>query len=310
MLRFFVEGICSSIMSLKSRGYIFALVAIVIFAMQDGISKHLGGAYPPIFITMLRFWAFAVFAVVLASRTSGSLRKAAATKRPFLQVSRGILLAVQIVIAITSFAVVGLAYTQAIFASGPLIVALLSMPLLGERVGWRRWTAICAGLVGVLIILAPQDGIPRLTVLIPLVAAVIFALYVITTRMASRDDPAMTSFFYTGVGGAAVMTLIGPFFWTWMSPGDWLWMLLLCMTGISSHYFLIRAYDILDAAAAQPLMYLQLVFASIMGTTVFGETLTINMIAGSIVVVAAGIFTVWRESVVARRAAAKANSQA
>ena len=265
-------------MSLKSRGYIFALVAIVIFAMQDGISKHLGGAYPPIFITMLRFWAFAVFAVVLASRTSGSLRKAAATKRPFLQVSRGILLAVQIVIAITSFAVVGLAYTQAIFASGPLIVALLSMPLLGERVGWRRWTAICAGLVGVLIILAPQDGIPRLTVLIPLVAA--------------------------------VMTLIGPFFWTWMSPGDWLWMLLLCMTGISSHYFLIRAYDILDAAAAQPLMYLQLVFASIMGTTVFGETLTINMIAGSIVVVAAGIFTVWRESVVARRAAAKANSQA
>ena len=310
MLRFFVEGICSSIMSLKSRGYIFALVAIVIFAMQDGISKHLGGAYPPIFITMLRFWAFAVFAVVLASRTSGSLRKAAATKRPFLQVSRGILLAVQIVIAITSFAVVGLAYTQAIFASGPLIVALLSMPLLGERVGWRRWTAICAGLVGVLIILAPQDGIPRLTVLIPLVAAVIFSLFVITTPMASRDDPAMTSFFYTGVGGAAVMTLIGPFFWTWMSPGDWLWMLLLCMTGISSHYFLIRAYDILDAAAAQPLMYLQLVFASIMGTTVFGETLTINMIAGSIVVVAAGIFTVWRESVVARRAAAKANSQA
>ncbi|XEN32705.1 drug/metabolite transporter (DMT)-like permease [Ensifer sp. WSM1721] len=80
-------------------------------------------------------------------------------------------------------------------------------------------------------------------------------------------------------------------------------MLLLCITGTSSHYFLIRAYDMLDAAAVQPLTYLQLVFASIMGVTIFGETLSANMIIGSILVVAAGIFTVWREHVVARRRA-------
>ncbi len=80
-------------------------------------------------------------------------------------------------------------------------------------------------------------------------------------------------------------------------------MLLLCITGSVSHYFLIRAYDLLDAVAVQPLTYLQLVFASIMGVAIFGETLTVNMIAGSILVVAAGIFTVWRERVVARRKA-------
>jgi drug/metabolite transporter (DMT)-like permease len=82
-------------------------------------------------------------------------------------------------------------------------------------------------------------------------------------------------------------------------------MALLCLTGISSHYFLIRAYDMLDAAAVQPLTYLQLVYASIIGVVIFDEALSLNTIAGSLIVVAAGIFTIWREHVVARRAAVR-----
>ena len=82
-------------------------------------------------------------------------------------------------------------------------------------------------------------------------------------------------------------------------------MVLLCVTGISSHYFLIRAYDLLDAAAVQPLTYLQVVLAAIIGSTVFGETLSLNMVVGSAIVMGAGIFTIWRESVVARRRAAE-----
>jgi drug/metabolite transporter (DMT)-like permease len=80
---------------------------------------------------------------------------------------------------------------------------------------------------------------------------------------------------------------------------------LLCITGMSSHYFLIRAYDLLDAAAVQPLTYLQIVLAAIIGVSVFGETLSPNTVAGSVIVVGAGIFTIWRESVVARRRAAE-----
>ncbi len=178
------------------------------------------------------------------------------------------------------------------------------MPLLGERVGWRRWLAISVGLIGVLLILKPAEGVFELAFrVLPLAAALVFALYVIVTRLVSRDDPAITSFFYTGIVGAVAISLVGPFFWTTLSPPDWGWMLLLCLTGTTSHYFLIRAYDVLDAVAVQPLTYLQLVFASIMGVSLFGETLTTNMIAGSVLVVAAGIFTVWRERVVARRKA-------
>lgn len=290
-------------MDTKRLGYAFTLLAIVIFSLQDAISKHLGSAYPPVFIAMLRFWAFGAFAMMLGARSPGGLRAAAATKRPFLQILRGVLLAFQIVIVITAFSTVGLAHSQAILSSGPIFVALLSMPLLGERVGWRRWTAIGVGLCGVLIVLNPAGSSFDTSVLLPLVGALMFAIYVIVTRLVSRDDPASTSFFYIGVAGAAAISLVGPFFWTNLTPVDWLWMGLLCITGMASHYFLIRAYDLLDAAAVQPLTYLQVVLAAIIGVSVFGETLSLNTVVGSMIVVGAGIFTIWRESVVARRRA-------
>lgn len=294
-------------MDSKRTGYIFTLLAIAIFALQDGISKHLGGHYPPVFITMIRFWAFGAFAVLMASRSKGGLRAAAATKRPVLQIARGMLLAVQIIVIINSFTMVGLAHSQAIFAAAPLFVALLSVPLLGEKVGWRRWSAILFGLCGVIIILGPgADGIDPILI-VPLAGAVLFAFYVIATRFVSRDDSAATSFFYTGVAGAVVLSFTAPFYWTELAPFDWAWMALLCATGISSHYFLIRAYDLLDASAVQPLTYLQLVLAALIGATLFDEHLTLNMLIGSVMVVGAGIFTIWRESVVARHRAGMAD---
>ncbi|SCB56964.1 Permease of the drug/metabolite transporter (DMT) superfamily [Rhizobium aethiopicum] len=289
-------------MKSKTQGYMFALLALTIFSLQDAISKHLASTYPPIFVTMIRYWAFGLFTVILASKMRGGLKATARTKRPVLQVTRGVLLAVQVVLAITCFAVIGLARSQAIFSATPILIALLAMPILGERVGWRRWAAIGAGLFGVLLILKPEGDFFDVNLLLAVASCFNFAFYVFATRLVSRDDSSMTSFFYTGVVGAVAMTLIGPFYWSWMSSGDWGWMALVCMTSISSHYFLIRAYDSLDAAAVQPLTYLSLVYASIIGVTIYGETLSPNMIVGSVIVVGAGIFTVWREHVVGRRA--------
>jgi drug/metabolite transporter (DMT)-like permease len=282
-------------------GYVFTLLAISIFAIQDGISKHLVTAYPPLLVAMIRYWAFAIFVVAFAARSRVGLGGAIRTKRPLLQVLRGLLLVSQIVVAISSFVLVGLAHAQAIFSSGPLIVALLSVPILGEKVGWRRWTAIAVGFVGVLLILKPQSGAFDARFLVPLGGALLFSLYVIVTRLVSRNDSAMTSFFYTGIVGAIAISCVGPFFWVQLAPPDWMWMGVLCLTGISSHYCLIRAYDLLDAVVIQPLTYLQLVFSAIIGTTIFGETLNFNVVVGAVIVVAAGIFTVWRENMLAKR---------
>ncbi len=175
------------------------------------------------------------------------------------------------------------------------------MPILGEKVGWRRWTAIGVGLCGVLLILSPSGDQFSPLVILPISTAVIGALYGLMTRLVSRVDGPMTSFFYIGTVGAVALSIAGPFFWTEISAADWKWMILLCCTGIAGHYLLIKAYDNLDAVAVQPITYLQLVLASGIAVLVFGEVLRANMVIGAAIVVGAGLFTVWRENVLARR---------
>ena len=293
-------------MNSSRQGYLYAILAITIFGIQDGISKHLGGLYPPIFITFMRYIAFGAFVLVISARAPGGIREAARTRRPVLQWFRGILLAVQIVVAIYCFTKVGLIQSQAIFAGAPIFVALLSMPILGEKVGWRRWLAILAGLCGVMILLDPvkvwnASGSTGWIALLPVLGAFLLASYGIATRLASQTDTSRTSFFYTGVPGVIVMALVGPFFWVSPDPEGWFWIGLLCITGMSSHFLLIKAYAILDAVAVQPISYLQLVAGAMIGVTVFGELLGLNLIIGSAIVVASGIFTVWREHIVNKR---------
>lgn len=297
-------------MQRKAQGYLFTLSAVTIFAIQDGLSKYLGTHYSPVFVTMIRFWAFAGFAIFLAAR-SGGLRRAASTRRLGLQILRGVLLSTQIVMTIIAFTHAGLAMSQAIFQGAPLLITLLSVPLLGEKVGWRRLTAIFVGLCGVILIINPASAEFTPILLLPLFGTLMFAVYGIATRAVGRVDRAMTSFFYTGVVGAVVITLIGPFYWTPLAPADWLWMAALCVSGMTSHYFLIRAYDLLEASEVQPLTYLQLVIGSFIAVTVFNERLTWNMVAGAVIVVGAGLFTVWREHHLAvRRARAEAAAAA
>ncbi|MBW3098140.1 DMT family transporter [Pseudohoeflea coraliihabitans] len=288
-------------------GYLCAVSAVTIFGLQDGISKYLAESYSPVFIVLVRYLAFAAFVLAIAARRPGGISAAARSHQPVLQWCRGILLAVQIIVAIVCFAQVGLVQSQAIFAAAPIFVALLSMPVLGERVGWRRWAAILVGLVGVLVLLLPgamageaEDGNAWLLWL-PVLSALLLAVYALLTRLASRHDSSQTSFFYLAVPGAIFLTLAGPFFYETLPLGDWLWLALLCITGFTSHYLLIQAYTRLDAAAVQPMTYMQLVVGSFVGVLVFGETLGPFLIAGASLVVGAGIFTMWREHVVGRQ---------
>jgi len=161
-------------------------------------------------------------------------------------------------------------------------------------VGWRRWTAIGIGFVGILVILRPGVTVFSIEALVPLCSATMFALYNLLTRYAARKDRAATSFFWTGTTGAVVMTCVGIWFWEPMTPPDWAWMALLCVTGATGHFLLIKTYEVAEASAVQPFAYLQLVFASLLGLIVFGESLATNVLIGGAIVVSAGLFTLWR----------------
>ena len=273
------------------------LGATVVFALQDGISRHLAGEYNTYMVVMIRYWFFAAFVVALAMRSSGGLREAARTKQPRLQILRGLLLAGEICVAVYGFTILGLIESQAVFICYPLLVAALSGPVLGESVGWRRWAAIGVGLIGVLIILQPGMGVFNPWAIIPLISAFMFALYGLLTRYAARQDSTATSFFWTGTVGAVAMTAVGIWFWEPMRPSDWIWMAALCVSGATGHWLLIKCYEMAEASAVQPFAYFHLLWTAILGITIFGETLRDAVIAGTVLIVAAGLFTLWRERV-------------
>lgn len=276
-------------------GIILMLGASVVFALQDGISRHLADAYNVYMIVMIRYWFFAAFVIALAKRKEGGIRAAARTDQPLAQFCRALLLAVEVCVMIAGFTLLGLVESHAVFACYPLIVAALSGPVLGEKVGWRRWSAIGIGFVGVMIILQPGYGVFDPVALVPLAAATMFALYALMTRYVGRRDGTATSFFWTGTVGAVAVSLVGMWFWEPMTAPDWGWMLTLCLTGVLGHWLLIRCYEVAEASAIQPFAYSQLVFAATVGILVFGETLRANVAFGVVIIVGAGLFTLWRE---------------
>lgn len=280
-------------------GITLMILTTLIFASQDGIAKHLAVEYNPMIVVMIRFWFFGVFVVVLYSARRGGVREVARTRQPLLQVGRGVLLAAEIFAMMAAVALIGLVESVMLFACNPLIVAALSGPMLGERVGWRRWLAILAGFAGVLLILQPGFRVFSLPSLLAVAAAVMFALYVLLTRHAARRDSSDTSFFWSGFAGAIAATAAGMWFWQPMTPPDWVWMGILCISGAAGHYLLIKVYEISEAGVIQPFAYFHMVFASIIGLVVFGETLRANVVAGAAVIVVSGLFVWWREQAAA-----------
>jgi drug/metabolite transporter (DMT)-like permease len=282
-------------------GIALMIGAVFVFAVQDGVSRLLADKYNVYLIVMIRYWFFALFVTVIAARTAGGLRRAAQTTQPLLQTFRGIILVVEVLVTIYAFVVLGLIPTHALFASYPLMIAALSGPVLGEKVGPRRWAAIAVGFIGILIILRPGFAVFAPEALIALAAAFLFAVYGLATRYAARRDSAATSFFWTGTTGAVAVTIIGAFYWEPLARPDWVWMGMLCVTGALGHFLLIKCYEQAEASAVQPFAYFQLVFVSIIAITFFGESIEWNVALGAVIVVGAGLFTAWRERQRGRR---------
>jgi drug/metabolite transporter (DMT)-like permease len=281
-------------------GIYLMIATTMVFALQDGISRHLVANYNVYMVVMIRFWVFAAFVMALAARSPGGLRAAVRSHRPYVQIFRGVLLVFEVCVMVVAFVKLGLIESHAVFTCYPLLIAAMSGPLLGEHVGWRRWAAIGVGFVGMMIILRPGFSVFSPWALLPLLSAFLFALYGLLTRLVAGRDSASVSFFWTGFAGAVAITPFGVTHFQMMQPLDWCWMAALCVTAIIGHWLLIRAYAVAEASAIQPFAYLQLVFASLIGVFLLGETLHANLVIGGAIVVGAGIFTLWRQGQASR----------
>ena len=283
-------------LSNNKMGIVLMISAILCYSCMDGIIRYLSQHYNVITLGMFRYWFFALFIIIFHSRKGKSLKIVSKSEIQFLQILRSIILTVELCFAHYCFYKIGLIQTASIFAVGPLIVTALSVFILKEAVGWRRWTAIIVGFIGILIILRPGINVFDPFSFIALGCAFLYAVYQVLTRLVSRYDNNDTTLFYTGIVGVIILSSIGPFFYKEVQAIDWLWIFIISILGLSAHFCIIKSLQLAEASMLQPFSYLHLVFVSIIGILVFNEILETPVLVGSIIVVSAGLYTFWREN--------------
>lgn len=279
----------------RVKGIWLMVAAVASFAAQDGFARHLATEYNTFMVIMVRYWVFAGFVLMLASRRPEGLRAAVRTHRPLIHGLRGVLLVAEVVVIVWGYTLIGLIESHAVFAVCPLLIAALSGPLLGEKVGWQRWVAIGAGMAGVLIVLRPTSGVFSWAALMPFAAALMFALYSILTRATARNEPVFAGFFWSAMVGAACVTVLGLPNWEPVHGADVILLACYCALAILSHWLLTKCYEYAEANVVQPYSYLQIVFVTIIGIVVYDERLAPAVAVGTAVIIAAGIYSLMTE---------------
>ena len=268
--------------------------AVALFACLDTTAKYLNTQMDSLQVAWARYTsAFALTLIVSNPLTHRGLLR---TRSPKLQVTRSLLL-----VGSTALNFIGLRWLQldealSIIFTFPLLVAIISGPMLGEWIGWRRWTAIGFGFVGVLLITRPGLGGMHAAALFTLGATICYAFYAVITRIVSRVDSNQTSLFYANSIGALAMLPVIPF--VWQPPVNWVVVFLMVMIGVlgsTGHYFLIAGHKLAPASVLSPFVYTQLIWVIVLGYLVFGQVPNSWTVAGAAIVIASGLYLLYRE---------------
>jgi drug/metabolite transporter (DMT)-like permease len=259
----------------------FISLTYVFFTLLDGSAKWLVRSIPVIEVVWIRFVSHALLSAGLLLPIHG--RALVKSRRMGLQVVRGVLM---------------VSMTSSIFFSVPIIIALLSVPLLGERIDARRWAAIVIGFAGVLVIVRPFGAGFHPAMILSVINAVIYALFnMMTRRLAAYDAPETTQFLSALVPAVAV----APFaIAVWQHPPGalhWALLLLLGVYGGMGHYFLALAHRYASASTLAPFMYPQVLYMAIFGFLVFGDVPRWPVAVGAAIVIASGLYLLHRERV-------------
>ncbi|MCB5177338.1 DMT family transporter [Microvirga lenta] len=270
--------------------------ALICFSCLDATAKWVNRSVDPLVTVWARYMsAFLLTAAVLNPWTQPGLLK---TRHLPLQLVRSTLLFLSTLCNFVALQYLQLVETMSIIFSTPLLVALLAGPILGEYVGARRMAAIGVGFVGILVITRPGLGAMHPAVLLSVAGAVAYAFYGITTRMLASHDSTATTTFYSGLAGIVLMTPLLP--WIWTTPPSPLTWLLLALTGVFGglgHWLLILAHARAPAAILSPFIYSQIIWMLALGYILFGDWPDPWTFAGAGIVIASGLYLLYRERV-------------
>lgn len=276
------------------KGILFALLAFAIFATHDVVIKTLGGRYAPfqiIFFSVLLSFPL-VTLILMRDSQPGHLRPL----HPWWTVARTIAVVIGGFSAFYAFSVLPLAQTYVLLFASPLLITILSIPMLGERVRLRRWLAVIAGLAGVVVVLRPGSTELGLGHLAGLTSAICGAFASTVVRKIGRDERSVVLLLYPLVANFAVMACIMPLSYKPMPIGDLGLVGIISLFSFVAGLLLIGAYKNAEAALVAPMQYSQILWASLFGYFIFGETIDQSTFVGAAIIIASGLYIVFRES--------------
>jgi drug/metabolite transporter (DMT)-like permease len=295
----------SSAEELRGRSIAIGLMfaALFCFACLDTSGKWMSRHIPIWEVVWARYMGATIFVLLFVNPLTTP--RMLSTSRPGVQLIRALLLFGATVLNFFALRWLQLAQTVSIAFAGPLLIALFAGPMLGEWVGPRRLAAIIVGFIGVIVVTRPSLSGIHPAMLLSFGCVVCNCFYSILTRVLAATDSSRTTTFFSAVSGAIILTPALPFFW--VTPQDWrVWLFLALIGGFGAlgHWFLILAHHRAPAALLAPFAYTQIVWMIVFGYLVFGDLPDVWTLTGAGIVIASGLYLLYRSRVVRREKAA------
>jgi drug/metabolite transporter (DMT)-like permease len=279
-------------LSRAQQGIVLVIFAMACFAAIDGMVKYLGTLVPLVMAMWFRYmFQVALTGAVLLPRRGRALFK---TRHPWLQLLRGVSLAVSSSLAFVSLRYMPVAEFTAILTLTPMFITLVSVQAMGERVSWLRWLLLSGGLVGALMVIQPQAHDFQWIMLLPLALVVVSTGFQLLTSYLVRHDDPGTMHFLTGAVACVIASVALPFFWEPPSLASlWLMMGLLGVLSTLGHYLMIMGYSLASPSTLTPYLYFQIAFATLAGWLVFSQVPNRWSLAGIALIAACGVANSW-----------------
>jgi drug/metabolite transporter (DMT)-like permease len=280
------------------RGIILYAAATILFATADTTAKYLTAFLPIIEIIWIRYAIFVMFAASLVYRTRPS---GLALRSPSMQLARGVFLVGSSILFVFGVSRMPISQATSISFVAPMLITILSIPLLGEQVGIRRWAAVVVGLIGVLIVVRPGGGTLGAAALFSLGSAFCWAMALIITRKMATSERPTTTLLISATTGLLLLSLLLPFNFAWPTPFQAALTLLLGSFASLGQWMVVLAHRQAPASALAPFSYGQLLWVSIGGYLVFAAIPDRWTVLGSAIIIASGLYTAHRERMRARQ---------
>ncbi len=276
------------------RGIAYMVIAVGLFTIMDALVKWLGATYPTMQIVFFRS-VFAFVPLAIFVMRTGSLASLG-TRRPLGHVLRSFIGLAALSSFFYAYAHMPLANVVAIGFAAPLFITALSVPLLGEAVGPRRWGAVAVGFVGVIIMVRPDTGLFDRVALIALAGSVFYALAMIFVRKLSKTETSAAIVFYYSLASSLVAGAFMPVQWVTPRAEDWALLILVGLVGGVAQIFMTNAFRNAPVAVIAPFDYTTMIWAAMLGFFVWGDIPGANVWVGVAIVAGSGIYIVRREA--------------